>query len=321
MSERVVAVVVSYNRGPLLAETLDALAAQTLPLAAVVVVDNASTDGSAEVADRPDVHLVRLSANTGGAGGFATAMAVALADHDPDWIWVMDDDVVPEPAAAEALLAATRAPGPTVDAVCSKAVWTDGSEHPMNTPRPWVLATGAQKALAASAGATAVRSLSFVSSMYRASSVRERGLPIADYFIWNDDFEYSTRIVRGGIGLAVADSVVLHKTKALADSDADPGPRFYYEVRNKLWVFTRSRSLAVHEKLLFALATLRRWWRAARTSSDPEVIRDGRRRGWRDARAAGPRPNREALDGVGVPERALAVIAELDLAQRRWERR
>ncbi len=319
MSEpRVTAVVVSYNRGALLAETLDALAAQTVR-ATIVVVDNASTDGSAEVADRPDVDLVRLTSNTGGAGGFATAMATALARHDPDWIWVMDDDVVPTPTALGALLAAAESIPVRVDALCSRAEWTDGTEHPMNTPRPWALARPAEKRDAMAVGGIAVRSVSFVSSMYRADAVRQRGLPVAEYFIWNDDFEYSTRLIRGSRGLAVPGSVVVHKTAALADTDADPGPRFYFEVRNKLWLFRDARGLRLHEKLLFGAATARRWVRTLRRSPQTDVVRDGLRRGWRDGRRTRPRPNAEVLADAGLPADVLAVVADLDTAQRRWE--
>ncbi|EFQ83608.1 glycosyltransferase, group 2 family protein [Aeromicrobium marinum DSM 15272] len=316
---RVAAVVVSYNRGPLLAETLEALAAQTHRPAAVVVVDNASTDGSAEVAERDGVDLVRLEVNTGGAGGFATAMATALARHDPTWIWVMDDDVVPAPGALAALLAAADASATPVDALCSRAEWTDGREHPMNTPRPWALASRTARENASAAGGVAVRSVSFVSSIYRVSAVRERGLPIADYFIWNDDFEYSTRIIAGSLGLAVPASVVLHQTAALADTDADPGPRFYFEVRNKLWVFRHARGLLPREKAVFVLSTARRWIRTWRRSQDRAVIADGWRRGVGDARSRPPRPNAVVLAGAGVPPDVLDVVAELDRVQQAWE--
>ena len=62
----VVAVVVTFNRRELLVRCLEALAAQTRPAVRVVVVDNASTDGTLEhleasgVADRLEVDYVRL---------------------------------------------------------------------------------------------------------------------------------------------------------------------------------------------------------------------------------------------------------------------
>ncbi|BDZ45901.1 hypothetical protein GCM10025866_18100 [Naasia aerilata] len=44
----VVAVIVSYNRRELLLEAVQAVRDQTVPVAGIVVVDNASTDGSAD---------------------------------------------------------------------------------------------------------------------------------------------------------------------------------------------------------------------------------------------------------------------------------
>jgi len=106
-SPRVAAVVVTYNRRDLLLESLAAVLAQTRAPDKVIVVDNASEDGTAAaVRDRfPSVHLAELRRNSGGAGGFAGGMALALADG-ADLIWLMDDDTVPEPGALSALLRA-----------------------------------------------------------------------------------------------------------------------------------------------------------------------------------------------------------------------
>jgi GT2 family glycosyltransferase len=303
---RVVAVVVAFNRRDLLAEVLAALAAQTEPLASVVVVDNASTDDSAAVAEAagPLVDLVRLERNTGGAGGFAAGIAHALVEHAPDWLWLMDDDTVPTSSALEHLLAGAEATGSAVAG--SRVIWTDGSDHPMNTPRRKPFASRAERERAEAAGAMAIRSTSFVSLLARAAEVRRAGLPIADYFIWNDDFEYSTRLLRDSRGVHVPASVVVHKTRVLGSTDADPGPRFYYEVRNKLWMLRRSRSLRPSEKVLYGAATLRRWARTLRRSAEPAVLRDALRRGWRDGWRTEPRPTAEVLAGLPV---SLAVAS------------
>ena len=63
----------TYNRADLLARSLAALVAQTRPPDAVIVVDNASTDHTAEVLDaatNPGLQRIHLPDNTGGAGGF-----------------------------------------------------------------------------------------------------------------------------------------------------------------------------------------------------------------------------------------------------------
>jgi GT2 family glycosyltransferase len=305
---RVVAVVVAYNRRDLLVEALDAVAAQDPSVSRIVVVDNASTDDTADVARAAGelVDLVRLPRNTGGAGGFAAGMAVALDRHSPDWLWLMDDDTIPTPGALGALLDAVHGSGAV--AAGSRVVWSDGAEHPMNTPRPKAYASRAERLAATRAGAVPVRSTSFVSMLVRADVVREVGLPIADYFIWNDDFEYSTRVLRGRRGIHVPASVVVHKTKVLGSTDVDPGSRFYYEVRNKLWMFRRSRGLAPLEKALYGASSVRRWIVTFARSSDRAVLRDGWRRGRRDGTRTRPRPNAMSLEGLGEVSEAVARV-------------
>ncbi|KQM84158.1 glycosyltransferase [Agromyces sp. Leaf222] len=305
---RVVAVVVAYNRRDLLVEVLDGLAAQRTPVAKVVVVDNASTDDTVDVAQAAGdlVDLTTLARNTGGAGGFAAGMALALERHDPEWLWLMDDDTVPTEGALEALLAAVA--GSDVVAAGSRVIWTDGTEHPMNTPREKPFVSKSERVAAARAGGIAVRSTSFVSMLVRADVVREVGLPIADYFIWNDDFEYSTRVLRGRRGLHVPASVVVHKTKVLGSTDADPGPRFYYEVRNKLWMFRRSQSLSAFEKAVYGASSIRRWLKTFLRSDDRAVLRDGWRRGYRDGTRTRPRPNPMALAGLGAASEAVRSV-------------
>ncbi|MFF2389859.1 glycosyltransferase [Agromyces sp. NPDC058104] len=305
---RVVAVVVAYNRAELLAEVLDALGAQRAALAKVVVVDNASTDASADVARAAGelIDLVTLPRNTGGAGGFAAGMAVALSDHEPDWLWLMDDDTVPTEGALAELLGAVDGTEHVVAG--SRVVWHDGTEHPMNTPREKPFVGKAERVAAARRGGIPIRSTSFVSMLVRADVVREIGLPIADYFIWNDDFEYSTRALRGRRGLHVPASVVVHKTKMLGATDADPGPRFYYEVRNKLWMFRRSQSLGRFEKAVYGASSVRRWIRTFARSADRAVLRDGWRRGYHDGTRTRPRPNAMALAGLGRASEAVQQV-------------
>lgn len=304
-SPRVVAVVVAYNRRDLLVEVLSSLQEQQRPIDALVVVNNASTDDSADVVREhaPEATLVDLTRNTGGAGGFAVGMAAAVARHDPDWIWVMDDDTVPTETALAAMMQTVQTyPGRDLVAVGSKVVWTDGSEHPMNTPRQNPFAQRSERELAEALGALTARSLSFVSSMYRADVVRRVGYPIADYFLWNDDFEYSLRVIRRGRALTVPASEVVHKTKALASTDADPGERFRFEVRNKIWLFGRSRCLRLGERVTYGGSSLVRWGKTFLRSADRGVLRSGLSQGLREGFSAPPRPNPVALADSGVPD-------------------
>ena len=71
--------------------------------------------------------------------------------------------------------------------------------------------------------------------------------------------------------------MVVHKTKAFAGTELDPGDRFFYEVRNKLWLYGRSRSLNPGEKVLYAGSTVRRWVRTIATLVGPQAAGAGAR--------------------------------------------
>src|SRR5262249_7565153 len=222
---------------------------------AVIVVDNASADGTADAVRKafPGVQLAELARNSGGAGGFAAGMALALAGA-ADLIWLMDDDTVPEPGALAALLAArdqmaAQARPPAL--LASRVLWTDGRAHPLTPPRPKPFAAKAELRAAAEVGCVPIRSASFVSVLVDAAECRRRGLPRAAYFLWNDDFEFTTRLLRGNTGLLCPESVVVHKTKTFGSTDVDPGDRFFYEVRNKIWMFRDRAPLAPLERLVY----------------------------------------------------------------------
>jgi GT2 family glycosyltransferase len=293
---RVTAVVVTWNRCDLLAETLTALYRQTAEPAAIVVIDNASDDGTSELlASRfPQVDVVRATRNVGGAGGFALGLDRALRSGC-DAVWLMDDDTVPEPTALQVLLdTAVAYPGERPVLLASRVVWTDGRDHPMNTPRPKPGARAAERRAATAVRAQPIRSASFVSVLVDAEAVAAKGLPLADYFLWNDDFEFTTRLVRGQRALYCPTSVVVHKTATFGATDADPGERFFYEVRNKVWLFTRSSGLNPVEKLLYAGSTLRRWARTLVNSADRRILWRALGRGLR-AGVTAPRPNAEVI--------------------------
>jgi rhamnopyranosyl-N-acetylglucosaminyl-diphospho-decaprenol beta-1,3/1,4-galactofuranosyltransferase len=296
------AVLVAYNRRELLQDALTAVFDQSRPPDVVHVVDNASTDGtSAMVAELfPQARLHTLPTNTGGAGGFAAGLAYALA-AGADLVWLMDDDTVPTAEALHELVGAYESyPGASPAVVASRVVWTDGRDHPMNTPRSRPGVSRADLALAASVGCMPVRSASFVSLLVAGGAVRDAGLPEADFFLWNDDFEFTTRLLRNRIGLYCPASTVEHRTKTFGSTNTDPGERFYFEVRNKVWTFTRSAGLAPKEKVLYGGSTARRWVRTFAASTQRGVLLDGLRRGLVDGARRGPRDVHEVMKRAGV---------------------
>ncbi|WP_312856266.1 glycosyltransferase, partial [Nocardioides pelophilus] len=103
---RIVAVVVTYNRLPLLQLLVGRLLAVDA-LSSILVIDNASTDGTGEWLATADVRHRTLDRNRGGAGGFHAGLRAAVEEYDADLVWLMDDDGLPEPGCLDRLLAET----------------------------------------------------------------------------------------------------------------------------------------------------------------------------------------------------------------------
>lgn len=215
-SVRVAAAVVTYNRRELLGECLMALQAQTHPLERVLVIDNASTDGTPEyltalgLLDGPRIEYVRLPANLGGAGGFARAVELTR-ELDAEWIWLMDDDSEPVPDALQRLLDAPPARDPSAVAVCPKVVYADGGidanqrGHFRGRLRP--LADSEYR----DGHHVELGFLSFVGALVRSQAARATDLPRADFFVWGDDVEYSIRLRRLGSLRLINESTIVHK--------------------------------------------------------------------------------------------------------------
>lgn len=141
MTDKVAAVVVTYNRVDKLGRVLDSILAQSRSIDLLIVVDNASTDSTSKLLnvyqDDPRLEILRLETNTGGAGGFAAGMERAY-ERGADWVWIMDDDCYTEKTALESLLAGHSASedelGRPVPYSCSLVRYTDGSICEMNNP-------------------------------------------------------------------------------------------------------------------------------------------------------------------------------------------
>lgn len=247
---KVIAVVVSYNRLNLLKECLEALIRQTFKDLDILLIDNNSTDGTDTYIENSAYiknerfHYMRLKKNVGGAGGFHTGVDVAMK-LGAEWIWVMDDDTIPEPDALEELVkAADLITANSQPAFLSSNVY-GLSKEPMNVPRMKMGQKGtngyADWNIYLEYGLVKVNTATFCSMMFSREAVNQVGLPISSYFIWGDDTEYSLRLSKYvGQAWLVGKSKVLHKRtneQALSIINEDNSGRvriYYYYIRNYL---------------------------------------------------------------------------------------
>jgi GT2 family glycosyltransferase len=245
---RVVATILTRNRLELLRRSVRAALDQTRPPDELIVVDNASTDGTLEVLARefPEVAVVALPENQGATGGFYEAIAAGRR-AGADWLWLLDDDSIARPDALEELLAVLdRLDGEMWPAVlCSRVEWTDGSVHPMNRPvvRP---DSGQQLVDAIRRRLFPIRAASWVSLMVSSHAVERFGMPLRQFFYQADDTEYTARILREAPGYYVPRSVVVHAT-ATRHTAVDDDHRFRFHVRNTV-LMVRGRAWELREK-------------------------------------------------------------------------
>lgn len=123
MSAPISVVVVNYNGAAHLEHALPALRALRGPIDEVLVVDNASTDGSAErVAELlPGARVLRLPRNDGPCA----ARNAGLRAARNRWVLALDNDAVVAPDVLEKLLAARDAAGPDVAVLQPRSVFFD----------------------------------------------------------------------------------------------------------------------------------------------------------------------------------------------------
>lgn len=241
MGSSVAAVIVTYNRLEKLKTVLNSLEKLTVSPEYLVIVNNASTDGTDKylaeyeakrsVEDGMKVSVVNLPENVGGAGGFSAGMKYGY-DLGADFLWVSDDDGYPEPDSLANLLngykSAVDELGPDVPFACSMVKYTDGSICEMNNP---VTTWDWGRLLAKGRNSVLVSSCSFVSVLFPRWALEDFGLPYKEYFIWFDDAEYTRRLTKGCPGIQALDSVVIH------DMGQNKGVNFRQINEKNAWKF------------------------------------------------------------------------------------
>ena len=200
-------VIVTYQRYELLSKVVESVLDQSYSIGKLFIIDN-SPHAEFMVTDSRITYLPQ-SLNIGGAGGFSIGIKEALLSGF-DLIWTLDDDAIPEHDALEKLVASYKVllRNEKVAFVCSRVLWADTDEWAaMNLPK---ISGNSIDRYASDLPVVRIKHCSFVSCLISADAIRQEGLPIADFFIWFDDVEYTTRLASYGHGYLVLHSIVRH---------------------------------------------------------------------------------------------------------------
>ena len=241
MIKKTAAIVVTYNRKELLLQNIEALLKQTVRnQLEIVIIDNASTDGTFEAikryVDKGEIIYINTGSNLGGAGGFQYGIRYA-AEHDYEFVWVMDDDCIPRENTLEKFYEADQILKGDYGYLSSKVLWKDGTICSMNRQRKTVVQYNNDFI----SKYVPIKMASFVSLFIPVRIVKNIGLPIKEFFIWCDDLEYTLRIANSYPCFYAPNSIVCHKTATNYSPSIDKAPanmawRFYYSIRNSCYI-------------------------------------------------------------------------------------
>ncbi len=241
--EKIAALVLTYNRKELVPKTIEALARQTFPLQKIFVVNNASTDGTDQVLDRiarnggdDRIEIVTLQENSGSSGGFAQGMEYILAHSTADWLWIMDDDAIPEQRAAEKFRHFYR----SLPARKREKAGVLLNQRQIDFEK-FTLTDVPVKAVYGRSRVSAT----FEGYLIKRAAIKAAGFPRSEFFIYSDDIEYTWRVLSQGFRVyRVYGSFIYHRDWAKAEKvnrglvakPNIPAWKLYYRFRNPFLV-------------------------------------------------------------------------------------
>lgn len=238
---KIIAVVVTYNRLELLKRTVGCLQ-QNKPVSSIVVVNNGSTDGTADWLEAQPELVVISQANVGGSGGFFTGMQHAY-QAGADWIWCMDDDVFPRADCLEQLLtcASREDVGILAPRRLQEGKLFTHEFQGYNLTNPFASMYTGKLSKQQVTAPTEIQGAAFEGPFIRREVVGKIGYPNKDLFIFCDDTDYCLRTVQAGYKIIYVPSALMDKEKFFSDdswSERNKKKKWkrFYQVRNSTYL-------------------------------------------------------------------------------------
>lgn len=237
------AIIVTYNRKELLHECIKSIINQKNASCDILVIDNHSTDGTMnslnEYIHEKKIIYYDTGKNLGGAGGFNEGIKHGtLLGYK--YLWIMDDDCIPTENALRSLKTADQELHGEYGFLSSKVLWKDGSICKMNVQRQ-TIARNVSNSLE---NISPIIMASFVSLFVKSDIIKQIGLPIKEFYIWTDDWEFTRRISKKYTSFIVPSSLVIHKSVSnipadISIDDASRIGRYFFLYRNDAFLYKR----------------------------------------------------------------------------------
>lgn len=294
---RIAVVVLTWNSRRYTLACLESISLQTQPHA-VYVVDNASTDRTADAVERqfPSVQVIRNAENLGYAAGNNVGIATAFADS-ADAVLVLNNDTILAPDALCHLASAAnthpkvgvinpvilfaRAPHRVWFAGAGINRWTGQTRH-QGYNAPYRQVPGVERSIERATGCAML----ITRACYDAVRGFNEGL-----FLYYEDMEYSLRAHRAGFPILLAPQAIVYHHVSASSGGAKSPNALYYSTRNSVVVLDEylplRPSLAGIRRMLIGLSMLLYISKPPRGTASIRDIAEG----YRDARNAnlGPR--------------------------------
>ncbi|MFN8633876.1 MAG: glycosyltransferase family 2 protein [Chloroflexota bacterium] len=210
-TDRVGVTIVTYNGQDVIHPCLDSLARAGLPPRSVVVVDNASTDGTRELVRSacPDVRLLMSDRNL----GYGAAVNLGARASDAEYVLVLNQDLVVEAGAIQALIDALDA-DPTVALANAKVVLASdpGRVNACGNTMHYTGITvcrGFNEPSASYAADEPLQVISGAAFLARRSVFEQLGGFDPRFFLYLEDTDLSLRLARAGFRAVLASGAVV----------------------------------------------------------------------------------------------------------------
>lgn len=241
MAAKVTVIIVNDNSGPRLQRAMACLAAQAFTDFDVVILDNASIDGTL---DGVKTGALRVQTIRNGANlGFAAANNQAAKIAKGDWLALLNPDAYPEPDWLEHLIAAARR-YPDAEAFGSTQINADDAArldgagyHVFDLPYRghfgWPVSTLPVEGECFAPCAAA--------ALYRHAAVEALGGFDESFFCFGEDVDLGFCLrLAGGRAVQVAGARVHHEGSGVAGRRSNF--TLYHGHRNRVWTFVKKTS-------------------------------------------------------------------------------